>query len=43
MIDNHSQLRIAKAIKEKCGEGYCPCRKDCEVYSDIDCIDRIMK
>lgn len=26
----------------KCGSGNCPCYKECDVYSDEDCIDRIM-
>ena len=26
----------------KCGIGNCPCFKDCDVYSDEECINRIM-
>ena len=35
-------IKIANAIKEKCGEGCCPCRIDCEVYTDKDCLKRII-
>ena len=42
MINNkEGLLKIAYAIKEKCGESSCPCRKDCDVYSDEACIERI--
>ena len=26
----------------KCGAGLCPCLKECEVYSDEECVNRIM-
>ena len=35
-------MKIAVAIEEKCGEGSCPCKCGCEVFSDEDCIDRII-
>lgn len=35
--------KIAIDIEEnKCGYGECPCYRDCEVYSNKECIDRIM-
>ena len=44
MINNkEGLLKIAYAIKEKCGESSCPCRKDCDVYSDEACIKRIIE
>ena len=35
-------MKIAIAIEEKCGEGSCPCKKGCNVFSDEDCLDRII-
>lgn len=35
--------KIAIDISQnKCGIGGCPCKEKCDVYSDKDCIDRIM-
>ena len=35
--------KIAIDICEnKCGGGGCPCKEGCDVYSDEDCINRIM-
>lgn len=28
--------------ENKCGGGGCPCKEGCDVYSDKDCVDRIM-
>ena len=28
---------------EGCGNGGCPCKKGCEVYSDQACIERIIE
>lgn len=33
--------KIAEAISNKCVGG-CPCRNGCEVYSDEECINRII-
>lgn len=35
-------MKIAKGIETKCGGGGCPCEEGCEVYSDKDCLDRIV-
>ena len=35
-------MKIAKGIETKCGGGGCPCEEGCEVYSDEDCLDRIV-
>ena len=35
-------MKIAKGIEAKCAYGGCPCREGCEVYSDKDCLDRIV-
>lgn len=35
-------MKIAIAIEEKCGDGACPCKKDCKVFTDEDCINRII-
>ena len=44
MVNNkEGLLKIAYAIKEKCGESSCPCKKDCDVYSDEACIERIIE
>lgn len=33
---------MAKVISEECGKGGCPFNKDCDVYSDKECINRII-
>lgn len=33
---------IAKGIETKCGGGGCPCHEGCDVYSDEECINRIV-
>lgn len=51
MIDNNylegynNALRdVATFIcKQACGDGGCPFKRDCEVYSDKACIERIIK
>lgn len=35
-------MKIAIAIEEKCGDMGCPCKEGCNVFSDEDCIDRII-
>lgn len=35
-------LKIAKAIEKQCGNGGCPCHENCDVYSDEDCMNRII-
>lgn len=36
-------IKIAKDIsKNHCGGIGCPCKEYCDVYSDQECIDRIM-
>lgn len=32
----------ATAISDMCGYADCPCSKNCDVYSDEECIDRII-
>lgn len=35
--------KIAVGIyKNKCADGMCPCSEGCEVYSNEDCVNRIM-
>lgn len=34
---------VAKIISDACGGGACPFRKDCDVYSDEACIERIIE
>lgn len=41
-IDKDILMKMAIAIKEKCGDGSCPCKNGCNVYSNEDCIDRII-
>lgn len=33
---------VAAVICGKCGEGGCPFKKDCEAYSDKECLERII-
>ena len=35
-------MKIAIAIEDQCGSGGCPCKKGCTVYSDEECVDRII-
>lgn len=35
-------MKLAKKIETKCGAGLCPCSEDCCVYTDEECMDRII-
>lgn len=39
---NDALKNVAAIISEECGNGGCPCKDGCEVYSDKDCIKRII-
>jgi hypothetical protein len=34
--------KIATGIETTCGIDICPCREGCHVYSDEECMDRIV-
>lgn len=36
------KIAIAISDIDVCGNGGCPCKKNCEVYGDNECIERIM-
>lgn len=36
------KIAIAISDVDICGEGGCPCKKDCDVYSNEACINRII-
>lgn len=35
-------MKLAKKIEKGCGTGLCPCSEDCCVYTDEECMDRII-
>lgn len=35
-------IKIAKAI-DKAGCNHCPCERYCHVYSDVQCIEKIVR
>ena len=37
------KIAIAISDIDVCGDGGCPCKKNCEVYEDNECVERIMK
>lgn len=34
--------KIARAIQNKCGKCGCPCNECCDVYTDEECLERII-
>lgn len=36
------KMAIAISSVDICGDGCCPCKKDCNVYSDEECVKRIV-
>ena len=40
---NDALKNVAILISEECGNDGCPFKEDCEVYSDKDCINRIIE
>ena len=39
---NDALKNVANLISEECGNGGCPFKTDCDVYSDKACIERII-